>query len=123
QVSARPSRYDLTFRPKGGGPNARHYSSTSLRLGVHSNRATISLAGARKDHSTWLVGSLMQEARHECDPYDRATTEDCGTRLEAMPSSRCKQCDQPLVEIDHWGERLMGCPRCNRWQASTGCMN
>jgi len=35
--------------------------------------------------------------------------------LEAMPSSRCKQCDQPLVEIDHWGERLMGCPRCNRW--------
>jgi hypothetical protein len=27
-----------------------------------------------------------------------------------MPSSRCKQCDQPLVEIDHWGERLTGCP-------------
>jgi hypothetical protein len=43
--------------------------------------------------------------------------------LEAMPSSRCKQCDQPLVEIDHWGERLMGCPRFNRWQALTGCMN
>jgi hypothetical protein len=28
-----------------------------------------------------------------------------------MPS-RCKQCDQPLVEIDHWGERLTGCPEC-----------
>jgi hypothetical protein len=27
-----------------------------------------------------------------------------------MPSSRCKQCNQPLVEIDHWGERLTGCP-------------
>jgi hypothetical protein len=38
----------------------------------------------------------------------------------AMPSSPCKQCDQPLVEIDHWGERLTGCPKCNRWQASTG---
>jgi len=25
-----------------------------------------------------------------------------------------------LVEIDHWGERLTGCPTCNRWQASTG---
>jgi hypothetical protein len=25
-----------------------------------------------------------------------------------------------LVEIDHWGERLTGCPKCNRWQASTG---
>jgi hypothetical protein len=36
-----------------------------------------------------------------------------------MPS-RCKQCDQPLVEIDHWGERLTGCPECNRWQTSTG---
>jgi len=40
--------------------------------------------------------------------------------LSLMPSSRCKQCDQPLVEIDHWGERLTGCPTCNRWQASTG---
>ena len=26
-----------------------------------------------------------------------------------MPSSRCKQCDQPLIEIDHYGERLAGC--------------
>jgi hypothetical protein len=34
--------------------------------------------------------------------------------------SRCKQCDQPLVEIDPWGERLKGCPICNRWQTSTG---
>jgi hypothetical protein len=30
-------------------------------------------------------------------------------RAEHMPSNRCKQCDQPLVEIDHWGERLTGC--------------
>ena len=38
-----------------------------------------------------------------------------------MPaSSRCKQCDAPLVEIDHYGERLTGCPKCNRWQASNG---
>ena len=25
-----------------------------------------------------------------------------------------------LVQIDHYGERLTGCPNCNRWQASTG---
>src|SRR5262245_44211298 len=31
-------------------------------------------------------------------------------------SDRC----QPLVQIDHYGERLTGCPTCNRWQASTG---
>jgi hypothetical protein len=29
--------------------------------------------------------------------------------------SRCKQCDQPLVEIDNYGERLIGCIECNRW--------
>jgi uncharacterized Zn finger protein (UPF0148 family) len=37
-----------------------------------------------------------------------------------MPPTSCKQCDQPLVEIDHWGERLIGCPMCNRWQTSDG---
>jgi len=37
-----------------------------------------------------------------------------------MQSSRYKQCDQPLVGIDHWSERITGCPTCNRWQASTG---
>ena len=31
-----------------------------------------------------------------------------------MPS-RCKQCNQPLVEIDNYGERLLGCIECNRW--------
>jgi len=40
--------------------------------------------------------------------------------VSLMPLSRCKQCNQPLVEIDHWGEGLIGCPTCNRWQASTG---
>ena len=28
---------------------------------------------------------------------------------------RCKQCDQPLVEIDNYGERLIGCVEGNRW--------
>jgi putative flippase GtrA len=37
-----------------------------------------------------------------------------------MSSKRCKPCDEPLIEIDHWGERLKGCLRCNRWQTSTG---
>jgi hypothetical protein len=30
-------------------------------------------------------------------------------------SSRCKQCNQRLVEIDNYGERLIGCIECNRW--------
>jgi hypothetical protein len=40
--------------------------------------------------------------------------------MRALMSNCCKQCNQPLVEIDHWGEHLTGCPKCNRWQASTG---
>lgn len=30
-------------------------------------------------------------------------------------SISCKQCNQPLVEIDNYGERLIGCTECNRW--------
>src|SRR4029453_8671157 len=32
----------------------------------------------------------------------------------------CERCCGQLVEIDHYGERLTGCPTCNRWQASMG---
>jgi hypothetical protein len=32
-----------------------------------------------------------------------------------MSSSRCKQCDQRLVEIDNYGERIIGCIECNHW--------
>jgi hypothetical protein len=35
--------------------------------------------------------------------------------MNVMTPSRCKQCDEPLVEIDHWGERLKGCIECNTW--------
>jgi DNA-directed RNA polymerase subunit RPC12/RpoP len=31
---------------------------------------------------------------------------------------RCKQCNQPLVEIDNYGERLIRCIECNHWRAS-----
>jgi uncharacterized protein with PIN domain len=27
----------------------------------------------------------------------------------------CSQCRGPLIEIDHYGERLIGCVECNRW--------
>ena len=28
---------------------------------------------------------------------------------------RCPYCRRPLIEIDHFGERLIGCIECNRW--------
>jgi hypothetical protein len=27
----------------------------------------------------------------------------------------CPDCHRPLIEIDHYGERLIGCIKCNRW--------
>ena len=27
----------------------------------------------------------------------------------------CDRCKAPLIEIDHYGERLRGCLDCNRW--------
>jgi hypothetical protein len=30
----------------------------------------------------------------------------------------CAQCHGPLIEIDHYGERLIGCIDCNCWQSS-----
>lgn len=27
----------------------------------------------------------------------------------------CSRCKRPLIEIDHYGERLIGCAECNRW--------
>jgi hypothetical protein len=36
-------------------------------------------------------------------------------QLRKHAMSRCKQCNQPLVEIDNYGERLIGCIECNQW--------
>jgi uncharacterized protein with PIN domain len=27
----------------------------------------------------------------------------------------CPLCNGPLIEIDHYGERFVGCIECNRW--------
>ena len=28
----------------------------------------------------------------------------------------CDRCDEPLIEIDHQGDRLLGCIECNCWR-------
>jgi hypothetical protein len=28
----------------------------------------------------------------------------------------CPDCHAPLIEIDHYGERLIGCVECNQWK-------
>jgi hypothetical protein len=57
------------------------------------------------------IGNGLRRPRDPLEPF---------LFVLAMQSSRCKKCDQPSVEIDHWGERLTGCYNCNRWQASNG---
>jgi hypothetical protein len=32
-----------------------------------------------------------------------------------VDSTSCTQCDTLLIEIDFYGERLIGCIECNRW--------
>jgi hypothetical protein len=27
----------------------------------------------------------------------------------------CQKCKRQIVEIEHYGERLIGCTECNRW--------
>jgi hypothetical protein len=27
----------------------------------------------------------------------------------------CLRCDRQIIEIDHYGQRLIGCVDCNRW--------
>jgi hypothetical protein len=42
-----------------------------------------------------------------------------GVWLQSSPTpsmdKRCPQCEEPLIEIDHYGDRLIGCVECNRW--------
>jgi len=32
-----------------------------------------------------------------------------------VDSTHCSQCNALLIEIDLYGERLIGCIECNRW--------
>ena len=34
----------------------------------------------------------------------------------------CSRCKGPLIEIDHYGERLTGCIECNCWRGSNCVM-
>jgi hypothetical protein len=36
-------------------------------------------------------------------------------RLEDEEVGTCEKCNRQLIEIDHYGERLIGCIDCNRW--------
>jgi hypothetical protein len=33
----------------------------------------------------------------------------------ACQNKRCPHCEEALIEIDHYGERLIGCVTCNQW--------
>ena len=36
-----------------------------------------------------------------------------------MTSGTCPRCKGPLIEIDRFGERLIGCVACNVWRWPT----
>jgi hypothetical protein len=35
--------------------------------------------------------------------------------MSNIPITNCNFCGLPVIDIDHYGERLIGCVDCNRW--------
>ena len=35
--------------------------------------------------------------------------------MSPLVENRCPRCNGPLIEIERFGERLIGCTECNRW--------
>jgi hypothetical protein len=35
--------------------------------------------------------------------------------LDNNEFNTCQNCDRQIIEIDHYGQRLIGCLDCNRW--------
>jgi hypothetical protein len=35
--------------------------------------------------------------------------------LDNADLGTCQKCNHQLIEIDHYGQRLIGCMGCNRW--------
>jgi hypothetical protein len=35
--------------------------------------------------------------------------------MRNIPITNCNFCGLPVIDIDHYGERLIGCVDCNRW--------
>jgi hypothetical protein len=55
-----------------------------------------------------------------CPHCQRAITEGLtlyiGNSMQHDPDTQtCPSCKRPTVEIDHYGELLIGCIECNRW--------
>jgi uncharacterized protein with PIN domain len=40
---------------------------------------------------------------------------DAIVRLDDDEVGKCEKCNRQLMEIDHYGERLIGCIDCKRW--------
>ena len=35
--------------------------------------------------------------------------------MSPLFENRCPRCNGPLIEIERFGERLIGCTECNHW--------
>jgi hypothetical protein len=40
-----------------------------------------------------------------------------------VDSTHCTQCNALLIDIDFYGERLIGCIECNRWTRDGGFLS
>jgi hypothetical protein len=85
-----------------GQQNGTKVKSTWVALNAHAGVQNMLVMGFPPHH--WFPPNGTRSPG--VPPVRRGFSYETGVRT--MPSSRCKKCDQPLVEIDHWGERLTG---------------
>jgi hypothetical protein len=61
----------------------------------------------------WCWSKPWSAGRFTFIPVDK--TSFTGFQVEGIQLETCFHCGGPLIEIDHYGERLVGCIECNRW--------
>ena len=126
-----PPATNLSKVSLGGG---RFYLDTfekagSVNLDRDGQRATADkLGSAPKLERATLPTLLISIQDREPVPMGKKSARRVRRALAASRGSRnkqpwpvmaldgtCPHCQRPQIEIDHYGERLIGCVKCNRW--------
>jgi hypothetical protein len=73
-----------------------------------------SLLGDPPDELTREVGKKSAKRVRRAWAASRGGGNKQPSSLVALDKT-CRLCHRPLIEIEHYGERLIGCMYCNRW--------
>jgi len=77
-------------------------------------KVSLTLAPPR-GQSAWMAGSVGKKSAKR---VKRAWGASLGSEQKPAVmalADKCPRCNGLLIEIDHYGDRLIGCIKCNRW--------